>query len=233
MANGNLKHYQQSKTNAPALQPLGKLAMKLLIAVFAIGSACLIAKILNLNMAPQKELLTTVADFNRRTAAQVAFWLSVFLGFFSAQAKPSTWLKKVLKVLGFFLTSMLSFMIIIMSVSDFVEYRAFDNGKSQIVTERFQVVDTVKKTRRRHVNYKAVLSSSAYKKQPDIKIDRLAYEYLLTRRHNAIDKNVAQTPDWQGSFTTDQCIDLLIEHNGAHARALLKGTLPKSDFDNC
>lgn len=102
MVSGKLELNAPEGSDASLLQVSGKFVLKLFRLSLVFCAVCLLIKIVALNTAPRTYLLTDIPSVGDKIGMQFVFWLSLFVSFFSAQAKSAAWFRKLLHALGFF-----------------------------------------------------------------------------------------------------------------------------------
>ena len=216
--------------NASLLQASGKFVLKLFRASLVVCAVCLLIKIVALNTAPRTYPLTDIPSIFDENGMQFAFWLSLFVSFFSAQAKTIAWFKKLLHIFGFFLASIIMSMLVLMTLSDFNERRLFSSIYAPIYIETFRVIDI---DLGRKGNRKAVVTSPNYDLEPSIWIERSAYDFLETHKDRGAKSSVPETPEQSRDHLFSKCVNLPVQRSGQYARIRLTNKLAIRNFYNC
>jgi hypothetical protein len=230
MVYGKLELNTPERGNAAPLQASGKFVLKLFRASLVVCAVLLLIKIVALNTAPRTYPLTNIPSIGDENGMQFAFWLSLFVSFFSAQAKTIAWPKKLLHIFGFFLANIIMSMLVLMTLSDFNERRLFSRVYAPSYIETFRVID-INLGRKGH--RKAVVTSPKYDLEPSIWVERSAYDFLETHKDLGPKSSGPETPEHSRAHLFNTCVDLPIQRSGQYARIRLENKLAIRNFYSC
>jgi hypothetical protein len=208
------------------LQGMGALGLIIMGFTLLLALICLFSNF----FTAQTRMLTEIPGINGGDLVTYAFWAAAVIGFLSAQAFPAKWHKKLVSILGFWVLSFAFLMPIALTWETFAEYRLFKSGKTQKVFAEFRVID-VEAGRKR--SRRAKLASPDFRLTPTVSVDQQAYDTLKMRRFMAKDDAIMQSVPWQHSYTTNQCISLIVEQQGKYKRLRLDGRYTWPDFKPC